>query len=496
MVFIDGTVLNVALPAIQQGLRGTVVQMQWIVEAYALLLASLVLVGGALGDRLGRKRVFSAGAVLFAFASVACGLAPDATLLALARGVQGVGGAFLVPGSLALISAAYPEKTRGAAIGIWSAASGVTTSLGPLLGGWIVAHASWRWIFLMNVPLGAIVVAISGRCVVETRDETASARVDWLGAALAATGLGVIVLALLDAPDTGGLGAPRILTGLAIGVAILTAFVVCEARQEFPMVPLALFRSGTFTGTNLLTLLLYAALGGAFFFLPFNLIQVQGYSPAEAGAALLPLVVLVSAMSPLAGGAVARFGVRIPLVVGPLVAACGFALLALPQARGPYWTTFFPAMVVLGLGMGTTVAPLTTAVMGSVDTRHAGLASGINNAVARAAGLLAVAGLGVLLRGRFDRVLDAELHAMDVPSSVWSIVEAQRAQLAGADLAGLEPATRAALRRTFDDAYVAGFRSTMFACAGLAAAGALLSLALIAPSRPMPSHRSRAMPSP
>jgi EmrB/QacA subfamily drug resistance transporter len=485
MVFVDGTVLNVALPAIQQGLRGTVAQMQWIVEAYALLLASLVLVGGALGDRLGRKRVFSTGAVLFALASVACALAPDATLLALARGVQGVGGALLVPGSLALVSAAYPEKTRGAAIGIWSAASGVTTSAGPLLGGWIVAHASWRWVFLLNVPLGAAVVVLSGRHVVETRDDTASAHVDWLGATLAATGLGAIVFALLAAPDAGGLGAPRTLTRLALGVVILGGFVVCEARGEFPMVPLALFRSRTFTGTNLLTLLLYAALGGAFFFLPFNLIQVQGYSPAAAGASLLPLVVLVSAMSPFAGRAVAGLGVRTLLVVGPLVAACGFALLALPQARGPYWTTFFPGMVVLGLGMGTTVAPLTTAVMGSVESRHAGLASGINNAVARAAGLLAVAGLGVFLRGRFDRVLDAELDATAAPSSVRAIVDAQRGQLAGADLAGVEPAARAALRRTFDDAYVAGFRATMFACAGLAAAGALLALALMAP----PQHR-------
>jgi EmrB/QacA subfamily drug resistance transporter len=494
MVFIDGTVLNVALPAIQQGLRGTVAQMQWIVEAYALLLASLVLVGGALGDRLGRKRVFSAGAVLFALASVTCGFAPDATLLTVARGVQGVGGALLVPGSLALVSAAYPEKTRGAAIGVWSGASGVTTSLGPLLGGWIVAHASWRWIFFMNVPLGAVVVVISARHVVETRDETASAHVDWLGATLAATGLGVIVFALLAAPDGGGLAGPRTLTRLALGVAILGAFVACEARLESPMVPLALFRSRTFTGTNLLTLLLYAALGGAFFFLPFNLIQVQGYSPAAAGASLLPLVALVSTMSLLAGRAVTRLGVRIPLVVGPLAAACGFALLGLPQARGPYWTTFFPAMVVLGLGMGTTVAPLTTAVMGSVESRHAGLASGINNAVARTAGLLAVAGLGVLLRWRFDRVLDEELDAMALRSSVRSIVDAQRAQLAGADLAGIEPATRAALRRIFDDAYVAGFRSTMFACAGLAAAGALLALTLIAPSRARPPHRPSARP--
>jgi EmrB/QacA subfamily drug resistance transporter len=486
MVFVDGTVVNVALPAIQQALGGTAVQMQWIVEAYALLLASLVLVGGALGDRLGRKRVFAAGASLFALASVACGLAPSATLLVVARGVQGIGGALLVPGSLALVSAAYPEETRGAAIGTWSAASGITASLGPLLGGWIVANVSWRWIFFLNVPLGAAVVALTTRHVKETRDDTASAKVDWLGAALAATGLGAIVFALLDAPSAGGILAGRTTLGLAVGVATLGAFVVSESRQAHPMVPLALFRSRTFSGTNLLTLLLYAALGGALFFLPFDLIQVQGYSPAAAGASLLPLIALVSAMSPLAGAAVARFGIRVLLVVGPLVAAGGFALLALPQARGPYWTTFFPGIAVLGLGMGTTVAPLTTAVMGSVEARHAGLASGINNAVARAAGLLAVAGLGVVLTARFDGALDRGLEAMSASPNLRVVVDAHRAQLAGADLRALDPATAMAVRRVFDDAYVVAFRTTMFACAGLSLAGALLALALIAPLRAAP----------
>jgi EmrB/QacA subfamily drug resistance transporter len=483
MVFLDGTVVNVALPAIQRGLGGTVAQMQWVVEAYALFLAALVLVGGALGDRLGRKRVFSAGVFFFAIASAICGAAPSAALLAVARGVQGVGGALLVPGSLALISAAYSEKERGAAIGTWSAASGVTGAIGPVVGGWVVAHASWRWVFYANVPLGMIVLAITARHVDETRDETSPRGVDWVGALLVASGLGAIVFALLDAPNAGGIGSPRSIACIAAGIATLGAFVVAEAREAHPMVPLTLFRSRTFLGTNLLTLLLYAALGGAFFFLPFDLIQVQGYSPAAAGASLLPLVVLVTVMSPGAGAVVARYGTRLPLVVGPLFAGAGFALFARPGVGGSYWTTFFPGMVVLGLGMGSTVAPLTTAVMGSVDAQHAGVASGVNNAVSRAAGLLAVAALGAVLTARFDSVLDADLHAIGASATMLAAAAAQKAQLAGAGLNGVDPMARAALRHAFEDAYVAGFRILMLVCAGLAVSGALLSWIFVEPHR-------------
>jgi EmrB/QacA subfamily drug resistance transporter len=486
MVFLDGTVVNVALPAIQKALGGTIAQMQWIVEAYALLLASLVLVGGALGDQLGRKRVFSVGVAFFALASATCGAAPNAALLAIARGVQGIGGALLVPGSLALISAAYPERERGRAIGTWSAASGITGAIGPVVGGWVVVHASWRWIFFANVPLGALVLGITLRCVAETRDDTSPKGVDWLGALLAVGGLGALVFALLDAPNAGGLASARSLLWIAAGVATLSAFVLAEARQVHPMVPLTLFRSRTFSGTNLLTLLLYAALGGAFFFVPFDLIQVHGYSAASAGASLLPLVVLIATMSPWAGAVVARFGTRLPLVLGPLVAAGGFALFARPATGGPYWTTFFPGMVILGLGMGTTVAPLTTAVMGSVDAHHAGVASGVNNAVSRAAGLLAIAGLGAILTARFDTALDENLDAMGAGGSVRAVARAQRAQLAGAELAGLDPMAHAALRHAFDDAYVAGFRALMLVCAGLAATGALLAWMLIEPREGKP----------
>jgi EmrB/QacA subfamily drug resistance transporter len=485
MAFVDSTVVNVALPVMQKELGASVDAMQWVVEAYALFLASLVLVGGALGDRFGRRRVFTCGVVLFAFASAACGLAPSAQLLVIARGAQGVGGALLVPGSLALISAAFSEHDRGGAIGTWSAASAVTAAIGPVLGGWVVGHASWRWIFLLNLPIGAVTVIIALRRVEETRDETAPRRLDGVGAALAIAGLGAIVYALLDAANAGGLGAPRIVAALVAGVATLGAFVAFEARHPAPMVPLGLFRSRTFAGANVLTLLLYAALGGGLFFVPFNLIQVQGYSPAAAGAAFLPFIVLISAMSRWAGGLADRHGVRGPLTVGPLVAAAGFALLAMPGRGGSYLGTFFPGVVVLGLGMGTTVAPLTTAVMGSVDAHHAGVASGINNAVARAAGLLAVAALGVILLARFGVALDTRLSTLGLDPETARAVSQERLKLAGADFAFVvDPALRAAIKEAFAASYVDGFRAVMFVNVVLAALGGVGAYVVLPPTRP------------
>jgi EmrB/QacA subfamily drug resistance transporter len=494
MAFLDGTVVNVALPIMQRDLQVAVDSVQWVVEAYSLLLASLVLVGGALGDRFGRRRVFVAGVVLFALASVGCGVAPNATALIVTRGVQGVGGALLVPGSLALISAAYSSRdARGAAIGTWSAFSAVTAAIGPVAGGWVVTHASWRWLFFFNAPLAIGVVALAQLRVGESRDDTAPNRVDALGALLATAGLGLIVYALIDSERAGGLGSARVLTPLVAGVLTLGAFVAVEAWRPAPMVPLSLFRSRTFSGANLLTLLLYAALGATLFFLPFNLIQVQRYSPAAAGAALLPFIVIISVLSRWAGGVAGRVGARPPLVLGPAVAAVGFALLAMPSLGGPYTRTFFPGIAVLGLGMAITVAPLTTAVMGSVDARHAGVASGVNNAVSRAAGLLAIAALGVLLLARFNRVLDQHLAGLGVPPEVASVVDAQREKLASIDLPPqIEPSLRDALREAIDDAYVAGFRTLMIACAVLAALGGLAALVFIEarlPSSTRPASR-------
>jgi EmrB/QacA subfamily drug resistance transporter len=488
LAFLDGSFVNVALPVMQRELGMGAGSAQWVVEAYMLLLASLVLVGGALGDRLGRRRVFVAGAVVFAIASVACAMAPGALVLIAARAVQGAGAAMLVPGSLSLISAAYPDDAeRGAAIGTWSALGSVVGAAGPVAGGWVVSHGSWRWLFLVNAPVAAVIVVLAGVHVAETRDEEARGRLDASGAALVTVALGLIVYALVEAQGAGHLATAPVVGLLVAGFAALAAFGVVEARAASPMVPLSLFRIRTFTGANLLTLLVYGALGAAFFFLPFNLIQLQGYSPACAGAALLPLVLLVSLMSRWAGALAARIGVRALLVIGPVLCAVGFGLFAVPAIGGSYWATFFPAMIVLGVGLGFTVAPVTAAVMGSVERRHAGIASGINNAVARAAGLVAIAGLGVLLVTRFDAVLDARLASLHLPDAIAHEVDAQRGRLADAtpppDAA---PALRESLRGAFGEAYVAGFRALMLACAGLTVLAAVSAAALIEGRRTKP----------
>jgi EmrB/QacA subfamily drug resistance transporter len=339
--FIDGTAVNVALPTMQQELHASAANVQWVVEAYSLFLAALILVGGSLGDRLGRRRIFVTGIVLFTLASIACGLAPVISVLILARAVQGIGGALLVPGSLAIISASFDEQRRGAAIGTWSAFTTITSAVGPILGGWLVQTASWRWVFFLNVPLAAISLAVSLRYVPESYDTaTHAADLDLLGASLASLGLGALVFGLVESSSL-GLGAPLVLLALALGITVLAGFIGVEARKEragrTPMVPLSIFRSRTFSGANLLTLLLYGGLGGALYFLPFNLQQIQGYSPAEAGAALLPFTVIIFALSRWSGGLVARYGAKLPLIVGSLVVGLGFALFAVPGVGGSYW---------------------------------------------------------------------------------------------------------------------------------------------------------------
>jgi EmrB/QacA subfamily drug resistance transporter len=479
MAFIDGTAVNVALPALQKSLGATVVQVQWVVEAYALFLSALLLVGGSLGDRFGRRRVFLIGVAGFALASAWCGLAPGTGQLIAARAVQGIFAALLVPGSLALLSASFDEKRRGRAIGTWSGFGSITAAVGPLVGGWLIDHASWRWVFALNLPVAVAVIVIALRWVPESRDPEASGRLDWLGALLATLGLGGVTYGLIESSHLGWTH-PGVLGGLGIGAVSLAGFLAVEARTPQPMMPLSLFRSRTFTGANLLTFWLYAALGGVLFFLPFNLIQVQGYKATAAGGALLPFVLLMFSLSRWSGGLVDRYGARRPLILGPAVAACGFALFARTGVGGSYWTTFFPAILVLGFGMAISVAPLTTAVMGAVEERHAGVASGINNAVSRCAGLLAVAVLGIVLLATFSRNLDRRLAELDLSPEIRQALMTERTRLAALEAPASAPVElRARVRTAVDEAFVDGFRRVMLVAAGLALLASLSAALLI-----------------
>ena len=479
MAFIDGTVVNVALPVLQTDLHATAADVQWVVEAYSLFLSALILVGGSLGDSFGRRRIYAIGIALFTAASVLCGLAPNVTFLIFTRAVQGVGGALLVPGSLAIISASFAKEQRGRAIGTWSGFTSITSALGPVLGGWLVQYASWRWVFFINIPMAAITLGILFWRVPESRDEENKARLDWWGALLATLGLGGIVYGLIESSNL-GLANPLVIFALILGVVALIAFLFVEARSSSPMLPLSLFRSKTFSGANLLTFLLYAALGGALYFLPFNLIRVQGYPPTAAGAANLPFIIIMFSLSRWSGGLVSRYGAKLPLIIGPLIAACGFALFAVPGIGGSYWTTFFPAVVVLGLGMAVSVAPLTTTVMGAVDVQRAGVASGVNNAVSRAAGLIAIAVLGIVILSVFESSLDSHLAGLHLASATQQMIETQRTKLVGIAIpAGVSNSLYAALERAIDESFVAGFRVVMLVCAALAAASALSALLLI-----------------
>jgi len=478
MAFIDSTVVNVALPALQSSLHTTVVGVQWVVESYGLLLGALILVGGSLGDLFGRRLTFLVGVGIFAIASIACGLASSIHQLVIARSVQGVGAAFLVPGSLSIISASFDEKTRGKAIGTWSGFTAITTAVGPVLGGWLIEHASWRWAFFINVPLAAAVIAISLRHIPESRN-AAARHVDWLGALVATLGLADLVYGFIESTNLGW-GHSLVFGSLIAGFACLIGFVFVEARVSSPMVPLTVFGSRTFSAANLLTLFLYAALGMFFFLFPLNLIQVQGYSTTATGAAALPLILLMFFLSRWSGSLVTRYGPRAPLIVGPLIVAVGFALFALPNVGASYWKTFFPAFVVLGLGMAISVAPLTTVVMSSVEQDRAGTASGINNAVARIAGVLAIAILGIVMVKVFSSSLNRNLAGQLLPPGILQYIQSNEIKLAGLDLpSGLDAETTAVIRASISRAFVFGFRTVVLICTGLSLASAVVAWQMI-----------------
>jgi EmrB/QacA subfamily drug resistance transporter len=492
MAFIDGSVVNVALPSIQTELGASVAAIQWVVNAYLLFLGSLVLVGGSLGDKLGRRTVFIAGIGLFTLASIGCGLAPGVGALIATRAAQGIGAALLVPSSLSIIGAVFDDKERGKAIGTWAGVGAITSAVGPVAGGWLVDAFSWRAIFFLNVPIACATIALAIIAVPDSRQEDIPSnpdpalaghtlpRLDWPGAAAAAVGLGALTYGLTRA-SAHGFGDRWVLASVLGGLLVLTGFVALEAKTRNPMMPLDVFRSRDFVGANLVTLLLYFGLGGALFFLPFTLIRAYGYSATEAGAALLPLPVTIGLLSRFTGGLTARYGARVLLGFGPAIAAIGFAMLALPWVRGEYWRGFFPALVVLGLGMTITVAPLTTTVMTSVSAARTGVASGINNAVARVASLLAIAVLGIVFVWSHDAALDARLDALNVPQTARLAARlAQTGMDAGsAPPAATQSASQAKVIEAQAEALGAALRAVALVSALCALAGAALAAVTI-----------------
>ena len=487
MAFIDGTVVNVALPALQRSLNADVADVQWVIEAYSLLLAAFLLTGGSLGDEFGRRRIFLLGVTIFALASVWCGFAPAIGQLIAARAVQGLGAALLVPGSLAIISSSFAIEDRGRAIGTWSGFSAITAAIGPVLGGWLIEHVSWRAVFFINVPLAALVAVISLWHVPETTSKE-KMRLDWWGAILGVLGLGSLIFGLIES-SRAGFTNPVVILALVAAVVLLALFVTNERRSSHPMLPLELFRSRSFAGANVLTFLLYAALGGTLFFLPLNLIQVQHYTATAAGAALLPFILIMFLLSRWSGGLVEKYGARIPLIIGPLIAAAGFALFLKPGVGGTFWATFFPPIVVLGFGMAVSVAPLTTTVMNSVPQSRAGIASGINNAVSRTAGLLAIAVFGIVMLQTFNRRLDQRLTKASLPLPARAVLAQERHKLAGAELpAALDPESRQRTRSAIEDSFVSGFRLVMALGALLAIGSAASAWILIQPKRERPPN--------
>jgi len=467
LAFIDGSVVNVALAAIQSDLGATVGDLQWIANGYMLTLGGLLLLGGAMGDRFGRRRVFVAGIWLFALASVACAAAPSSLLLILARAVQGVGAALLVPNSLAILSAAFPKAERGRAIGTWSGFAAITAAGGPVLGGWLVDTLSWRAAFWINPPIAAVVLVLASLAVPESRDPGARGRMDWPGAVLAVAGLGLVSWALIALGEADG--HPALVAGAAIlGVALLALFLRIEGRCAAPLLPPALFRVREFAAANLLTVLLYGALGAAIFLFPLGLIRLHGYSATEAGAAFLPFPVVMFALSRWTGSLLDRHGPRPPLVAGPAVAALGLALLAWPTSGTPYWSTFLPGVLVLGAGMAVCIPPLTTAVMNAVDDRHAGVASAVNNAASRVAGLLAVAAVGPLLVTVFAAALAPALASLGLPDAVQAALLADPASLADLHPPAAAGDRAAEVAEAARGALITAFRTATAVLAGLA----------------------------
>jgi len=478
MAFSDMTIVNVALPVLQQSLGASFAAVQWVVESYTLVLSAMILVGGAIGDLYGRRRVFSIGIVIFALASLGCGLAPDAETLILARGVQGFGAALMMPGSLAIVSASFPRDRQGDAIGLWSLSTGVAMAVAPAFGGWLIDTFSWHAAFLINLPLAALALAITLRFVPESRSDHARS-LDLLGMALAILGLGALTYGLIAAGDL-GFADPWATGPLLGGALVLVLFVFAEKHARDPMVPLRMFKLPNFGGIQAFTFLLWAALHGTTFFVPFRLMQVQGLKPTEAGMALLPLVIIASLLARWFGKLADRVDPRRLLVGGAILTACGFLLLAVPDAETHYLIGFMPPLMLMGLGMGMCQVPVTVVALNAAGPSHVGTSSAINNMAARTGGLIAIAVFGLVLAHGYSAALTPALQQAGLPEAAQVALELQRAKLAGSVLpADLSPAQQAAADAAIKSAFIAGYRWAMGVAGAMAFLSALVALRFI-----------------
>jgi EmrB/QacA subfamily drug resistance transporter len=473
---LDATAVNVALPSIASDLGGGLAGQQWVSNAYLLALGSLILVGGSLGDVLGERRVFSIGVAGFGLVSIVCAMAPSIEVLIAGRALQGVFGALLTPTALAVIVSTFGPDERGGAIGSWTAWSGIATVIGPLAGGWLVDATSWRWIFAINVPF-VLIALLLVRVAVPERDTSREQRkIDVVGAMLCALGLAGPVLALIRQP-TVGWGSPEVILPAVAGVALLAAFLVWEARTPYPMLPLELFRRRNFAVGNAQTFAMYGGLGATFFFLVLFLQQVAGYSALQAGLATIPTTLVMFTLSKRAGRLADRHGPRLFMGLGPLLSAVGLAMLMRLDATIDYWTDVLPALLLFSLGLTATVAPLTATVLADADESNAGIASGVNNAVARVGGLLVVAAMGVAISGSFTSALDNEIGGRRLsPAAQRAIDQAKKRAIAQADVRGVPAAERPVVRRAVSDASVHAFRMGIGTSAALVALGGLLGL--------------------
>jgi len=493
VVFLDATVVNVALPAISDDLDAGLAGQQWVVEAYLLTMVSLLLVGGSLGDQFGRRRIFVIGLIGFGVTSALCAIAPSDEFLVAARALQGIAGALLVPGSLAIVAATFDGEARGRAVGMWTAWTGIATVIGPAGGGALIA-LSWRWIFWVNIPLIIATAVITMRSVEESRDPDAVPGIDWVGIALSAVGLGGPVFALIEQP-TYGWGDPLVAIPLLAGACSFGLFLVYEARAAHPMLDLSLFRIRNFAVANATTLTAYAGLIGGFFFIGLFLQQTAGYSPFEAGLATMPLSVLLFVLSPRFGKLASGTGPRLPMTVGPIVAGLGMLLMIRIGSDAAYISEVLPAVLVFGLGLAATVAPLTATVLDSVDERHVGIASGINNGVSRVAGLMAIAVLGAVISAQFESGLDQRLAGVSLSPAAERAVDKARSRPLGAAPTGrLDAAEAERVEGAVDDASTSAFHLGVGICGALLIAGGLTSAAGIRNPRRKVGHRPAAVP--